>query len=53
MTPLSPTKSLQRAGSLWYMACESLAVIDKVRILNLDEPPAAELRRQATGGVSL
>ena len=41
----SPNKSLLRAGGRWYLVCESLAVIDKVPVTSLGEPPGAELSR--------
>jgi hypothetical protein len=44
----APNKSLQRAGGRWYLVCESLAVFDKVPMIGLGEPPAAELSRWAT-----
>lgn len=46
---LSPNKSLQRSGGQWYLVCKQLAGIDKVPMINLGEPPAAELSRWATG----
>jgi hypothetical protein len=49
MTPLSPNKSLLRSGGRWYLVCKSLAGIDKVPMIILGEPPAAELGRWATG----
>jgi hypothetical protein len=45
---LSPNKSLLRSGGRWYLACKSLAGIDKVPMINLGEPPAAELSRYTT-----
>jgi hypothetical protein len=42
---MTPNKSLQQAGGRWYSVCESLAVIDKVPMISLSEPPAAELSR--------
>ena len=42
---LSPNKSLLRSGGRWYLVCWSLAVIDKVPVISLGEPPAAELSR--------
>lgn len=42
---LSPNKSLQRPGGQWYLECTSLAGINKVPMINLSEPPAAELSR--------
>ena len=41
----SPNKSLLRAGGRWHLACKSLAVIDKVPMIGLGEPPGAELSR--------
>jgi len=38
-------KSLLRSGGRWYLVCKSLAVFDKVPMINLGEPPAAELSR--------
>jgi len=38
-------KSLQRAGGRWYLVCKSLAVFDKVLMISLSAPPAAELSR--------
>jgi hypothetical protein len=38
-------KSLQRSGGQWYLVCKSMAVIDKVPMINLGEPPGAELSR--------
>jgi hypothetical protein len=40
-----PNKSLQRSGGRWYLECESPASIDKVPMINLGEPPGAELSR--------
>jgi hypothetical protein len=45
---MTPNKSLQRSGGRWYLVCKSLAVIDKVPMIKLGEPPAAELSRWAT-----
>jgi hypothetical protein len=45
---VSANKSLLRAGGRWYLVCTSLAVIDKVRMTGLGEPPGAELSRYAT-----
>jgi hypothetical protein len=42
---VSPNKSLQRSGGQWYLVCNSLAVIDKVSVTSLGEPPGAELSR--------
>jgi hypothetical protein len=42
---VSPNKSLLRSGGRWYLICKSLAVIDKLPMINLGEPPAAELSR--------
>jgi hypothetical protein len=42
---MSPIKSLLRSGGRWYLACTSLAVIDKVPTISLGEPPGAELSR--------
>jgi len=42
---LAHNKSLLRAGGRWYLVCKSLAVIDKVPVISLGEPPAAELSR--------
>jgi hypothetical protein len=44
-TTLSPNKSLLRSGGQWYLVCKSLAVIDKLPLISLGEPPAAELSR--------
>jgi hypothetical protein len=41
----SPNKSLLRSGGQWYLVCKSLAVIDKLPVISLGEPPAAELNR--------
>jgi len=41
----SPNKSLLRSGGRWYLVCKSPAVIDKVPVISLGEPPAAELSR--------
>ena len=41
----SPNKSLQRSGGQWYLVCKSLAVLDKLPMISLGEPPAAELSR--------
>jgi hypothetical protein len=41
----SPNKSLLRSGGRWYLVCKSLAGIDKVPMISLGEPPAAELSR--------
>lgn len=40
-----PNKSLLRVGGRWYLVCKLLAVVDKVPVLSLGEPPAAELNR--------
>jgi hypothetical protein len=40
---MSANKSLQRSGGRWHLVCKSLAVIDKVPMISLGEPPAAEL----------
>ena len=40
--------SLLRSGGLWYLVCKQLAGIDKVPMISLGEPPAAELSRWAT-----
>jgi hypothetical protein len=40
-----PNKSLLRSGGRWYLVCKSLAVIDKVPMISLGEPPGAELSR--------
>jgi hypothetical protein len=40
-----PNKSLLRTGGQWYLVCISLAVIDKVPMISLGEPPGAELNR--------
>jgi len=37
--------SLLRSGGQWDLVCKSLAVIDKLPMISLDEPPAAELSR--------
>jgi len=42
---MPPNKSLLRSGGRWYLVCKSLAVIDKVPVISLGEPPAAELSR--------
>jgi hypothetical protein len=42
---VTPNKSLLRAGGQWYLVCEPLAVIDKVPMISLGEPPGAELSR--------
>jgi len=52
-TYVSPNKSLQRSGGQWYLVCTSLAGIDKVPMIRLGEPPAAELSRWATRGALL
>jgi hypothetical protein len=44
---LSYNKSLLRSGGQWYLVCKSLAGIDKVPMISLGEPPAAELSRWA------
>jgi hypothetical protein len=44
---LSHNKSLLRSGGRWYLECKLLAVIDKVPMTSLGEPPAAELSRYA------
>jgi len=41
----SPNKSLLRSGGRWYLVRKSLAVIDKLPVISLGEPPAAELSR--------
>ena len=43
----SPNKSLLRSGGRWYLVCKSLASVDKVPMISLGEPPAAELSRWA------
>jgi hypothetical protein len=43
-----PNQSLQRSGGRWYLVCKSLAVIDKVPMISLSEPPGAELSRYTT-----
>jgi hypothetical protein len=48
LSSVSSNKSLLRAGGRWYLVCESLAVIDKVLVISLGEPPGAELSRWAT-----
>jgi len=45
---MSHNKSLLRAGGRWYLVCKSPAVIDKVPMTSLSEPPGAELSRWAT-----
>jgi hypothetical protein len=45
MHDVSSNKSLQRSGGLWYLVCKSQAVIDKVPMISLGEPPGAELSR--------
>jgi len=51
VTPLlqimPPNKSLLRAGGRWSLVCTPLAVIDKVPVISLGEPPGAELSRWA------
>lgn len=42
---LSPNKTLQRLAGQWYFVCNALDVIDKVPMINLSEPPGAELSR--------
>jgi hypothetical protein len=42
---LPANKSLLRTGGQWYLVCKSLAVIDKVPMISLGEPPDAELSR--------
>jgi hypothetical protein len=42
---VTPNKSLLRAGGRWYLVCTSLAVMDKLPMLGLSEPPGAELSR--------
>jgi hypothetical protein len=49
----SPNKSLLRSGGRWYLVCKQLAVIDKLPMISLGEPPAAELSRYAAGSVVL
>ena len=44
-SPVSPNKSLLRSGGRWHLVCKSLAGIDKLPMINLGEPPAAELSR--------
>ena len=44
---MPPNKSLQRSGGQWHLVCKSLAIIDKVPMISLGEPPAAELSRWA------
>jgi hypothetical protein len=39
----TPLYSLQRSGGRWYLVCKSLAVIDKLPMISLGEPPGAEL----------
>jgi hypothetical protein len=45
---MSPNKSLLRTGGQWYLVCKSLAVIDKLPVINVGQPPDAELSRYAT-----
>jgi hypothetical protein len=40
-----PNKSLLRTGGQWYLVCESLAGIDRLPMISLGEPLAAELSR--------
>jgi len=43
-------KSLLRSGGRRYLVCKSLAVIDKLPVIGLGEPPGADSmsQRQAT-----
>lgn len=43
----SPNKSLQRSSGQWYLVRKLLAGIDKVPMISLGEPLAAELSRWA------
>jgi hypothetical protein len=43
-----PNKSLLRTGGQWYLVCKPLAIIDKLPVINVGEPPDAELSRWAT-----
>ena len=45
MCKVPPNKSLQRSGGRWYLVCSSQVVMDKLPMLGLGEPPAAELSR--------
>jgi hypothetical protein len=38
-------KSLLRSGGRWYLVCKQVAVIDKLPMISLGEPPGAELSR--------
>jgi hypothetical protein len=40
-----PNKSLLRAGGRWYLVCKEIVVMDKLPMINLGEPPGAELSR--------
>jgi hypothetical protein len=51
MCTASSNKSLLRAGGRWYLVCKLPAVIDKVPMISLGEPPAAELSRWATSEI--
>lgn len=42
---MPPNKSLLRTGGQWYLVCKSLAVIDKLPVISVGEPPDAELSR--------
>jgi len=42
---LSPNKSLLRSGGQWSLVCKAVVVMDKLPLISLGEPPAAELSR--------
>jgi hypothetical protein len=41
----TPLYSLLRTGGQWNLVCKSLAGIDKLPVINVGEPPDAELSR--------
>jgi hypothetical protein len=41
----SANSALQRTGGQWHLVCNELAVVDKLPLISLSQPPAAELRR--------
>lgn len=42
---MTHNKLLLRAGGRWYLVCKEVAVMDKVPMITLGEPPGAELSR--------
>jgi len=42
---VTPNKSLQLAGGQWSLVCREVAVMDKLPVISVGEPPGAELSR--------